>query len=118
MKSLTVKSMAFAGIFASVMMGTGTSIAGPWQCRHPRRAEVNRRFASQYRRIGAGVRDSQLNPAEARQLHTEDRSILRQEDLYARYDDGHISRAEQGVLNTEENHVSRQIYDDRHDGGQ
>jgi len=118
MKNLKIKSMATAAIAASVMMATGTSFAGPWLWRHPRRVEVNERLRDQSRRINAGIKDGQLNGAEVHQLRSEDRSILRQEDLYAHYDDGHISRADQQVLNHEENGVSRQIYNDRHDGGQ
>ena len=116
MKNLKIKAIAVATLAATLMLGAGTSFAGGWGCRHPRRAEVNARLRDQSYRINQGVRDGQLNPAEASQLRAEDRSVLRQEDLYAHYDDGHISRPEQEVLNHEENGISRQIYVDRHDG--
>ena len=116
MKNLKIKSIAIATLAATLMLGAGTSFAGGWGCRPGRRAEVNGRLHNEFYRINQGVRDGQLNPAEAHQLRAEDRSVLRQEDLYAHYDDGRISRPEQEVLNHEENGISRQIYVDRHDG--
>lgn len=116
MKNLKIKSAALAAVAATFLLGTGTTFAGPWQFRHPRRAEVNHRLGDQSYRIRQGVKDGQLDPAQVHQLRSEDRSILKQEDLYAHYDDGHISKPEQKVLNTEENQVSKQIYVDRHDG--
>jgi len=117
MKNLKIKSLAVVTMAATLMLGTGTSFAGGWGCWPGRRAEVNGRLHNQFYRINQGVRDGQLNPGEAHQLRAEDRSVLRQEDLYAHYDGGHISRPEQEVLNQEENRISRQIYVDRRDGG-
>ena len=115
MKNLKTK-LAIAGIIATMALGTGTSFAGQWGYHHPRREQVNDRLQNQNRRITAGVRDGQLTHQEAHQLRAEDRSVLHQERQYARFDDGHISRAEEGVLNQDENGISRQIYNDRHDG--
>lgn len=118
MKNMKIKSIAMAAIAAGVLMTTGTSFAGQWQNHHPRRYQVNERFRDQNQRITAGVKDGQLTHAEAHHLRREDRGILRQERSYAHYDDSHISRAEQQSLNHQENGVSRQIYNERHDGGQ
>ena len=116
MKNLKIKSVAIATFAATLVLGAGTSFAAGWGCWHPRRAEVNSRLRDQNYRINQGVRDGQLSPFQARQLRTDDRSVLRQEDLYAHYDGGAISRPEQETLNQEENGISRQIYVDRHDG--
>ncbi|HUA35525.1 MAG TPA: hypothetical protein VMA09_18085 [Candidatus Binataceae bacterium] len=115
MKNLKTK-LAIAGVIATMALGSGTSFAGQWGYNHPRRVEVNSRLANQNRRITAGVRDGQLTHQEAHQLRSEDRSVLHQERQYAHFDDGHISRPEQGVLNQDENGISHQIYTDRHDG--
>jgi hypothetical protein len=114
MKNLKVK-MALAGLVAAVMLGSGTSFANEWQNYHPRRVEVNHRLRNQNYRINQGLRDGQLTHAEASQLRSEDRSVLHQERVDARYDDGHITRPEDRVLNQEENGISQQIYTDRHD---
>jgi prolyl oligopeptidase PreP (S9A serine peptidase family) len=80
-----------------------------WQYNHPRRAEVNERLAYQNYRIDRGVADGRISPYEARRLHAEDRVIRHEERFMARFNGGHISRAEQRALNQQENAVSRQI---------
>ena len=116
-----IRSSILKKVFATAILigaiGTGVSAYAdtPWQADHPRREEVNSRLENQYDRIRAGSRDDQLTRGQARYLHAEDRNIRGQERLYARFHGGHISRAEQRVLNREENRVSRQIYRDRHD---
>jgi hypothetical protein len=80
---------------------------------HPRRDEVNDRLANQNRRINAERRDGDINGAQAAQLHRDDRQIGQEERDMAAQDGGHITRAEQSVLNHQENVVSRDIYRDR-----
>jgi hypothetical protein len=96
-----------------VFAGTGHA-EGPWQANHPGRVEVNHRLRRQDRRINQGMRRGQLNGAEARQLHQEDRSIRNQERTDAAGDNGHLTGAEHRQINQEENAESRQIYQDRH----
>ena len=102
-------------------MGTGLTLFGvvgasadPWQYNHPRRVEVNDRLANQNYRIDRDYRDGAISLGQARYLHAEDRDIRYQERFNFRFDDGHISRAEQRALNRDENGVSRQIYRDAH----
>ena len=80
-----------------------------WQAQHPRRTEVNARLANQNRRINQEVRTGQISRAKAAQLHHEDHQIRNEERAMASQDGGHITKAEQHVLNQQENHVSRQI---------
>lgn len=61
-----------------------------------------------------GREDDPLTRAKARHLRSEDGNFRAEERLYSRLDRGHIPRAEQGVLNQEENRVSRQIYNEEH----
>lgn len=76
---------------------------------HPRREQVNERLANQDRRIKAEVAEGDLTASHAAKLHREDRQIRREERLMASQNGGHITRAEQRVLNQQENVVSRQI---------
>jgi small-conductance mechanosensitive channel len=85
-----------------------------WEQHHPRRDQVNERLENQSRRIRDGREDDLMSRSQARQLRVEDRNIRDQARLYSRLDGGHISKAEQGVLNQEENRVSHQIYNDEH----
>jgi hypothetical protein len=86
---------------------------GNFDRTHPRRAEVNDRLANQNRRINTERRDGDITGAQASQLHHDDRQIAQEERDMASQDHGHITRSEQGVLNQQENGVSRQIAQDR-----
>jgi hypothetical protein len=86
---------------------------GRFDQSHPRRAEVNDRLANQDRRINAERHDGDISGAQAAQLHQDDHQIRREERDMASQNGGHITRSEQGVLNQQENVVSRQITQDR-----
>lgn len=104
-------------IKAAIIVGLLTSLsafADDWKADHPRRAEVNRRLNRQNRRINQGVASGKLTPAQAQQLHAEDRAIRQQERAFAAQHGGHITKAEQRQLNREENQVSKQIYQEKH----
>jgi len=101
-------------MIAIALAALGTSISAAsaetyWQATHPRRAEVNERLAYQNYRINRGVAEGRISPYEARRLHAEDRIIRHEERFMARFNGGHVSRAEQRALNQQENAVSRQI---------
>ncbi len=80
-----------------------------WQYQHPRRTEVNERLASQNFRIDRDVARGNMSRSEGAYLHREDRGIRQEERNMAAMDGGHITRAEQHVLNRQENAVSNQI---------
>ena len=80
-----------------------------WRSSHPRRAEVNARLRNLDHRIGQERREGDLTNAQARYMRHEDRSIRQEERDMARYDNGHITKAEKHVLNQQENALSRQI---------
>lgn len=117
MKKMTMRWMACAGALAGVLaLSPAARAETQWEKDHPRRDEVNDRLEHQNERIHEGVKDGELTHGEARQLHREDRAIRRQERRYARHHGGHISKHEQRKLNAEENAVSNQIHEERHDG--
>lgn len=80
-----------------------------WREHHPRRAQVNARLANQNRRIHQEVKEGEMSKARAAKLHREDRQIRQEERDMAAQNGGHISKAEQHVLNQQENKVSKQI---------
>ena len=80
-----------------------------WRTSHPRRTEVNARLRNLDRRVGQERREGDLTNAQARYMRHEDKSIRQEERDMARYDNGHITKAEKHVLNQQENALSRQI---------
>jgi hypothetical protein len=102
--------IAIAILSLGVVAGTADlASAKDWDQNHPRRAEVNGRFAVQNLRIHQEVREGDLTHKQAQALHAEDRTIRKEERFMAGQNGGHITRAEQRALNQQENKVSRQI---------
>ena len=105
------RMIALFGIAGAAATVTAAS-ANPWDWHHSRRAEVNHRLARQDMRINRDYRDGRISLRQAHYLHGEDRMLRHQERFDARFDHGHITRADQRALNQDENGVNRQI---RHD---
>lgn len=82
---------------------------GKFAQNHSRREQVNQRLANQNQRIKTQVAEGDLTKKQAARLHREHRQIRREERLMASQHGGHITKAEQRVLNQQENAVSRQI---------
>jgi len=95
----------------AVLLATSTTATanGRWLQNHPRRAEVNARLGNQNRRIHQERREGEINRAQASQLHKQDRRIRREERLMAGQNGGHVTRQEQGMLNRQENQLSREM---------
>lgn len=105
LKMTTAVSVCFLG----AVLSNGALAETQWEKDHPRRDQVNGRLANQDRRIHNEVKDGQISKAQAAGLHHEDHQIRTEERDMASQNGGHITRQEQGVLNQQENGVSRQI---------
>jgi hypothetical protein len=104
------KAIVFAVSFA-VMGGMVTTAFAEtqWERNHPRRDQVNDRLANQNRRINKELKEGEINKQGANQLHREDRAIRQEERTMSKFNNGHITGAEQKSLNQQENAVSGQI---------
>ena len=98
-------TVSLAGLTTTALADTDTQ----WQKNHPRREQVNNRLANQNKRIHQEVKQGDLSKAQAAKLHKADHQIRREERIMASQNGGHITRAEQKVLNQQENKVSQQI---------
>ncbi|MBL6853528.1 MAG: hypothetical protein ISS15_05765 [Alphaproteobacteria bacterium] len=104
-----VAVISTVGLFLGLSTVASASADTVWQRHHPRREQVNDRLHNLNRRIHEERREGEISGAEARHLHAEVRTIRGQERFDARFNHGHITRAEQRALNQDENGVSRQI---------
>jgi hypothetical protein len=100
--------------FALALMMAGTVVTGAmaetnWERNHPRRDQVNDRLQNQNRRINQEVREGEISKGQAKQLHREDHAIRQEERTMSKFNNGHITPAEQRSLNQQENAVSKQI---------
>jgi outer membrane murein-binding lipoprotein Lpp len=104
------KSLTFAAAIVSLAALAGTASAETaWQKSHPRRTQVNHRLANQNRRIHNDVKNGTMTKAQAAQAHHEDHQVRQEERDMASQNGSHITKAEQGVLNHQENGISSQI---------
>jgi hypothetical protein len=76
--------------------------------------EPNHRLHRQHRRIRQGVKSGQLTKGEARHLRKEDREIHHEERDMRAVNGGKLTSADKRALNQQENKVSRDIYEDKH----
>jgi hypothetical protein len=83
--------------------------------RHPRVRQVNRRFERQQDRIAAGVKSGQLTPRETANLETKEAALKSEERTFRLENGGSLTRGEQARLNKQENKLSEQIFDQKHD---
>jgi hypothetical protein len=90
-------------------MATSAMAGGKWGQNHPRREQVNDRLQNQNRRINTELKEGEISKGQAHALHREDHQIRQEERDMASQNGGHITKAEQGVLNQQENKVSGQI---------
>ena len=93
--------------------GMGILLPAPamanWRSSHPRRAEVNARLRNLDRRIAGERKEGDLTQGQAHTLRRDDRSIRQEERDMARLDNGHITKADQRVLNQQENELRSDI---------
>jgi len=101
--TVTAVTLSLGGVAGNAIADT------QWQKDHPRREQVNNRLANQNKRIHQERKEGEITGAQAARLHSEDRSIRKEERTMASTNGGHITKAEQKALNQQENQVSKQI---------
>lgn len=77
---------------------------------------IGDRKHDQQERIGQGVQSGQLTPRETSKLERREGSVNREERNMRRKDDGRLTRKDRRVLNRRQNHISKSIYRDKHNG--
>ena len=75
---------------------------------------IQQRKENQQDRIGQGVQSGQLTAGETKNLETKEAGINKEEHTMRSEDDGHLTAADRSKINNQQNHVSNQIYDDKH----
>jgi hypothetical protein len=76
--------------------------------------EIQQRKDNQQDRIANGIQDGQLTSGETKNLETKEGDLNKEEHTMRQDDDGHLTSADRSKLNNQQNHLSNQIYDDKH----
>jgi hypothetical protein len=106
---ITAYAVAIAAAALVTTTTTSAMAEGKWAQNHPRRAQVNARLNNQNRRINKELKEGEITKGQANALHKDDHQIRQEERDMASQNGGHITKAEQGALNQQENAVSKQI---------
>jgi len=77
---------------------------------------IQERKENQQDRIAQGIKSGQLTPGETKNLETKEAGLNKEERDMRAADDGHLTAADRKKLNNQQNHLSNQIYDDKHNG--
>jgi hypothetical protein len=76
--------------------------------------EIQQRKDNQQDRVANGIQDGQLTSGETKNLETKEADLNKEEHTMRQDDDGHLTSADRTQLNNQQNHLSNQIYDDKH----
>jgi hypothetical protein len=77
-------------------------------------ASIAQRKDDQQDRIASGIDSGQLTAGETKNLETKEADVNKEEHTMRSEDDGHLTSADRATLNNQQNHLSNQIYDDKH----
>jgi len=75
---------------------------------------ISQRKDNQQDRIANGAQSGQLTAGETKNLETKEAGINKEESGMRAEDDGHLTAADRSLVNRQQNHLSNQIYDDKH----
>jgi hypothetical protein len=80
----------------------------------PAPGTIAERKDNQQDRIAQGIDSGQLTAGETKNLENKEAGINQEEHTMRTEDDGHLTSADRTALNQQQNHLSNQIYDDKH----
>ena len=107
-RSLLLVTAAAAICVPAAMAQTATTTTTPKQT-------VNQRKDNQQDRIGEGVENGSLTAGEATHLEKKESSLNKEEHHMRAEGNGKLTAADRAKLNRQQNHLSNQIYKQKHD---
>jgi hypothetical protein len=75
---------------------------------------INERKENQQDRIAQGVKSGELTPRETANLETKEAGLNKEEHNMRAAADGHLTAADRTKINRQQNNLSRQIYNKKH----
>ena len=78
--------------------------------------EIGQRRENQQNRIAQGIRSGQLTPGEASKLENKEQGVNREVAGMRQANGGKLTNADRKAVNQQQNKLSNQIYDKKHNG--
>jgi len=91
---------------------TAQTNVGPTAPKPP--ASINQRKTNQQDRVAQGLDSGQLTARETRKVETKEAGLNKEESNMRKADDGHLTASERQTLDRQQNKLSNQIYQDKH----
>src|SRR3984885_13379366 len=113
---MNIKGLLFTAA-ALLIFSTPSAFAQsqpPGSSAAPAPGTVGERKENQQDRIANGIQSGQLTAGETKNLETKEAGLNKEEHTMRSEDDGHLTAADREKLNNQQNHLSNQIYDDKH----
>jgi len=109
---LSGAALILLSVPAAFAQSTGTSDGSAAAPDKP--ATIQQRKENQQDRIAQGVQSGQLTAGETKNLETKEAGLNKEERNMRAEDDGHLTDADRAKINNQQNRLSNQIYDDKH----
>jgi len=112
MRSKAILLTLSAGILMFVSAPAASAQSQPGGANQSQNA--GQRKDNQQDRIAQGVQSGQLTAGETKNLETKEAGINKEEHTMRSEDDGHLTAADRSKLNRQQNRLSNQVYEDKH----
>jgi hypothetical protein len=99
---------------AGLFLAMGAVPAFAQSTATPSSAEIQQRKDNQQARIANGVNSGQLTPRETSNLESKEAGLNKEERNMRAQDNGHLTAGDKAKLNRQQNHLSKDIYDKKH----
>ncbi len=76
--------------------------------------DINQRKENQQDRIANGVNSGELTPRETANLETKEGALNKEEHNMRAADNGHLTAGDRAMIDRQQNKLSRQIYNKKH----
>jgi hypothetical protein len=101
-------------VMAGLMLPAAAQTTTPPAAAPATPATINQRKENQQERIGNGIQSGQLTAGETKNLETKESEVNHEEHDMRKLDDGHLTSADRATLHQQQNTVSKDIYQDKH----
>jgi len=109
-----MNKVSIAGLSLAALVVLATASSQPAEARKWQYG-VNNRQQRQQNRICNGVQNGSLTRREAKRIRGQEATLRKQEAYYRATGNG-LSNKERNRLEREQNHLSHEIYNQKHDG--
>jgi len=110
--NIKAKALILTSAFAGLLLPATAQTSSTTPATAP--ATINQRKENQQDRIANGVQDGQLTPGETRKLENKESDLNHEEHDMRKLDNGHLTAADRATLNQQQNKLSNNIYQDKH----